>query len=51
MRLQDSIKRIQTANRTCDLILGVGDGKPAAQTFRAFQVCALDVQFHLLVRL
>lgn len=25
--LQDSINRISNANRTCDLILGVGDGK------------------------
>lgn len=33
---QDTIKRIQTANRTCDLILGAGDGK--AKTFRAFEV-------------
>jgi len=31
----DTITRITTANRTCDLILGAGDGK--AQTFRGFQ--------------
>jgi hypothetical protein len=31
----DSIRRIQTANRTCDLILGVGDGK--ADTFVGFE--------------
>lgn len=31
----DTIARIQNATRTCDLILGAGDGK--ASTFRAFQ--------------
>ena len=25
--LQEAIQRITSANRTCDLILGVGDGK------------------------
>jgi len=34
----DTIARIQGANRTCDLILGAGDGK--AQTFRAFEYSA-----------
>jgi isopenicillin-N N-acyltransferase-like protein len=33
--LNDSIMRIKNAHRTCDLILGVGDGK--FKTFRAFQ--------------
>jgi hypothetical protein len=33
---QDAITRITNATRTCDLILGAGDGK--ASTFRAFQV-------------
>ena len=33
----DAVKRITTANRTCDLILGAGDGKPgAAVPFNAF---------------
>eukprot|EP01138_Halocafeteria_seosinensis_P009083 gb/GECG01009283.1/.p1 GENE.gb/GECG01009283.1/~~gb/GECG01009283.1/.p1 ORF type:complete len:411 (+),score=43.99 gb/GECG01009283.1/:1-1233(+) len=32
---EDSINRITTANRTCDLILGVGDGN--AGTFRGFE--------------
>lgn len=32
---QDAITRITNATRTCDLILGAGDGK--ASTFRAFQ--------------
>ncbi len=32
----DAINRITTANRTCDLILGVGDGNAA--TFRSFEV-------------
>lgn len=38
--LQDSISRMQNANRTCDLILGVGDGKKGAgggKNFRSFQ--------------
>lgn len=33
--VDDSIKRIQDATRTCDLILGVGDG--GHETFRGFQ--------------
>eukprot|EP01128_Nolandella_sp_AFSM9_P000744 TRINITY_DN10873_c0_g1_i1.p1 TRINITY_DN10873_c0_g1~~TRINITY_DN10873_c0_g1_i1.p1 ORF type:complete len:468 (+),score=109.36 TRINITY_DN10873_c0_g1_i1:23-1405(+) len=33
--LADSINRLQTAKRTCDLILGVGDGK--ISQFRGFQ--------------
>jgi len=33
--VQDSIHRITTSKRTCDLILGVGDGK--ANIFRGFQ--------------
>jgi hypothetical protein len=35
---QDTVTRITTANRTCDLILGAGDGKAA--TFRAFEYSA-----------
>lgn len=35
---EDSIERIKGANRTCDLILGVGDGK--AGTARGFQYSA-----------
>jgi isopenicillin-N N-acyltransferase-like protein len=35
---QDTVTRITTANRTCDLILGAGDGK--ANTFRAFEYSA-----------
>lgn len=35
----DTIQRITTANRTCDLILGVGDGK-AGGAFRAFEYSA-----------
>lgn len=35
---EDSISRIKNAHRTCDLILGVGDGK--ASTFRGFQYSA-----------
>ena len=31
----EAVKRIETANRTCDLILGVGDGGEG--TFRAFE--------------
>lgn len=27
-----------TNNRTCDLILGIGDGKPEVATFRGFQI-------------
>lgn len=43
--LNDSIHRIQTANRTCDLILGVGDGK--AKTFRGFEVSLFLCLIHL----
>lgn len=35
---EDSIKRITDAHRTCDLVLGVGDGKAA--TMREFQYSA-----------
>jgi len=38
--LEDSIQRMEDANRTCDLILGVGDGKEGAgggKNFRSFQ--------------
>jgi isopenicillin-N N-acyltransferase like protein len=35
--LNDSIHRITTANRTCDLILGVGDGKADYKDFRGFE--------------
>lgn len=38
--LEDSIERLKKARRTCDLILGVGDGKPGAgggKNFRSFQ--------------
>jgi len=38
--LNDSISRIENAHRTCDLILGVGDGKPEAETMRGFQYSA-----------
>ena len=38
---EDSIKRLQDANRTCDLILGVGDGKAA--TARSFAYSAGDL--------
>lgn len=41
--LNASITRIQTAHRTCDLILGVGDGKPEAETMRGFEVRACCV--------
>ena len=37
----DSVTRLQTANRTCDLILAVGDGK--AQTARSFAVSASEI--------
>jgi len=36
--LDDTINRLMNAHRTCDLILGAGDGN--AQTFRAFQYSA-----------
>ena len=39
--LNASISRIQTAHRTCDLILGVGDGKSEAETVRGFEVRCL----------
>jgi len=38
--LHDSISRLENAHRTCDLILGVGDGKKGAgggKNFRSFQ--------------
>jgi len=38
--LEESIERMQSTKRTCDLILGVGDGKPGAgngKPFRGFQ--------------
>jgi hypothetical protein len=38
--LEDSIERMEDARRTCDLILGVGDGKKGAgsgKNFRSFQ--------------
>lgn len=38
--LNASITRIKTAHRTCDLILGVGDGKPEAETVRGFEYSA-----------
>ncbi len=38
---EDSVKRLQDANRTCDLILGVGDGK--AKTARSFAYSAGDL--------
>ena len=37
----DSVARLQAANRTCDLILAVGDGK--AQTARSFAVSASEI--------
>ena len=37
----DSVARLQGANRTCDLILGVGDGK--AQTARGFAYSASEL--------
>ncbi len=37
----DSVTRMETANRTCDLILGVGDGK--AETFRGFAYSASEL--------
>jgi hypothetical protein len=37
----DSVKRLQGANRTCDLILAVADGK--AQTARSFAVSASEI--------
>ena len=33
--LEESISRLKSAKRTCNLILGVGDGK--SNSFRAFQ--------------
>lgn len=36
--LSDAVERIQDASRTCDLILGVGDGKLESRPFRGFQV-------------
>jgi len=34
--LDESIHRMKNTKRTCDLILGVGDGKPEVNSFRAF---------------
>jgi isopenicillin-N N-acyltransferase-like protein len=46
-READAVARITGANRTCDLILGVGDGKPAAPggagTARSFAYSAGDI--------
>lgn len=42
----DAVNRITNANRTCDLILGVGDGKPAAQTFRGFAYSASQLEVY-----
>ncbi len=36
--LDQSITRLQTAHRTCDLLFGVGDGKPGIETFRGFEL-------------
>lgn len=38
---EDTVSRITNANRTCDLILGVGDGK--ANTFRSFAYSGSEV--------
>jgi isopenicillin-N N-acyltransferase-like protein len=40
---QDTVARIQGANRTCDLILGVGDGKGEG-AFRAFAYSASQLE-------
>lgn len=37
----DSVSRMENANRTCDLILGVGDGKE--ETFRGFAYSASEL--------
>ncbi|KAK7112970.1 protein dcd1B-like [Littorina saxatilis] len=42
--LDDSIKRISDASRTCDLILGVGDGKD--RRFRGIQYSASVANFY-----
>jgi len=34
--LDDSIRRMENEHRTCDLILGVGDGKSDVATVRGF---------------
>lgn len=34
--IEESIHRMQTTKRTCNLILGVGDGRPQGY-FRSFQ--------------
>lgn len=39
--VEDSTNRIKDANRTCDLVLAVGDGKaPGPDSFRAFEYSA-----------
>jgi isopenicillin-N N-acyltransferase-like protein len=40
----DSVTRLETANRTCDLILGVGDGKAAE--FRGFAYSASQIEVY-----
>lgn len=44
-KLQDSIDRITNAHRTCDLILGVGDGKISDLPFRGIQYSASVANF------
>ena len=41
----DAVDRIQSANRTCDLILGVGDGK-AGGAFRGFAYSGSQVEVY-----
>lgn len=41
----DTVSRIQNANRTCDLILGVGDGKNGG-AFRGFAYSASQVEVY-----
>lgn len=36
--LSDATDRLQTTKRTCDLLFGVGDGKPGFATFRGYQL-------------
>mgnify|MGYP006902778891 CR=1 FL=1 len=47
--LNASITRIETAHRTCDLILGVGDGKSEAETVRGFEVRLALASAHMCV--
>jgi isopenicillin-N N-acyltransferase-like protein len=44
MSYNDTINRMTEANRTCDLLLGVGDGK--AGTFRGFAVSATQLEVY-----